>query len=57
LRVYSILKQEKLDTPIWNERTNQFYKKFGYTEIGRDNESVYYEKQMYKGALDYGGQV
>ena len=26
----------KLDTPIWNERTNRFYKKCGYTEIGRD---------------------
>ncbi len=36
----------KLDTPIWNERTNRFYKKCGYTEIGRDGESVYYEKQM-----------
>ena len=36
----------KLDTPIWNERTNRFYKKCGYTEIGRDDESVYYEKQM-----------
>ena len=35
----------KLDTPIWNERTNRFYKKCGYTEIGRDDESVYYEKR------------
>ena len=31
--------------PIWNERTNRFYKKCGYTEIGRDDESVYYEKR------------
>ena len=35
----------KLDTPIWNEHTNRFYKKCGYTEIGRDDESVYYEKR------------
>ena len=30
---------------FWNERTNRFYKKCGYTEIGRDDESVYYEKR------------
>lgn len=36
----------KLDTPTWNERTNRFYRKCGYTEIGRDDESVFYEKQM-----------
>ena len=35
----------KLDIPIWNERTKRFYKKCGYTEIGRDDESVYYEKR------------
>lgn len=35
-----------LDTPVWNERTNRFYKKCGYRETGRDSESVYYEKQM-----------
>lgn len=33
-----------LDTPIWNRRTNNFYKKIGYTEIKRDNEFVYYQK-------------
>lgn len=36
----------KLDTPIWNERTNRFYKKCGYIENGRDEESVYYIKRM-----------
>ena len=34
----------KLDTPVWNVRTNRFYQKCGYTETGRDDESVYYEK-------------
>lgn len=35
-----------LDTPIWNTRTNNFYHKCGYTEIGKDQESVYYEKRL-----------
>ena len=34
----------KLDTPLWNVRTNRFYQKCGYIETGRDSESVYYEK-------------
>ena len=41
-----MMEQNHLYTLIWNERTNRFYKKCGYTEIGRDDESVYYEKQM-----------
>ena len=34
----------RLDTPLWNVRTNRFYKKCGYIETGRDSESVFYEK-------------
>lgn len=34
----------KLDTPIWNVRTNQFYQKVGYVEERRDSEFVYYQK-------------
>lgn len=34
----------KLDTPIWNVRTNRFYQKLGYHESYRDQEFVYYEK-------------
>lgn len=34
----------RLDTPLWNVRTNRFYQKCGYVETGRDSESVYYEK-------------
>ena len=36
----------KLDTPIWNVRTNRFYNKLGYQETGRDAEAVYYQKQV-----------
>lgn len=36
----------ELDTPIWNRRTNPFYQKLGYQEIRRDEESVYYRKDL-----------
>lgn len=36
----------KLDTPIWNIRTNQFYQKLGYKEVKTDNEFVYYQKTL-----------
>ena len=36
----------RLDTPIWNVRTNRFYAKLGYQETGRDEETVYYQKQV-----------
>lgn len=35
----------KLDTPIWNTRTNAFYRKCGYIEASRDDEFVYYKKE------------
>lgn len=41
---FSDVKKINLETPIWNVRTNKFYYKCGYTETGRDEESVYYEK-------------
>ena len=34
-----------LDTPVWNIRTNAFYRKLGYTEVRRDSDFVYYEKR------------
>lgn len=34
----------KLETPVWSIRTNRFYTKLGYTEMRRDDESVYYQK-------------
>ena len=36
----------KLDTPVWNIRTNRFYTKLGYQETGRNEETVYYQKQV-----------
>lgn len=36
----------RLDTPVWNQRTNRFYRKCGYTEVSRDAESVWYEKHV-----------
>lgn len=33
-----------LDTPVWNQRTNNFYTKIGYEEKRRDAEMVYYQK-------------
>ena len=38
------VKEFKLDTPIWNTRTNAFYTKLGYKEIKRDKGLVYYLK-------------
>lgn len=44
--LYSDVEIICLDTPVWNTRTNQFYKKIGYVETGRDDDSVYYTKRI-----------
>ena len=36
----------KLDTPLWNIRTNAFYTKLGYREVKRDEGFVYYQKEL-----------
>mgnify|MGYP003300882200 CR=1 FL=1 len=41
---YPSIKKIKLDTPLWNVRTNAFYKKLGYSEVKRDEGFVYYQK-------------
>ena len=38
------IKTFMLDTPVWNVRTNSFYKKVGYKESSRDRDFVYYVK-------------
>ncbi len=38
----------RLETPVWNSRTNSFYKKLGYTEMYRNEESVFYQKNIEK---------
>lgn len=42
--IYPQVKEICLETPIWNVRTNSFYKKLGYTERKRDHELIYYIK-------------
>lgn len=44
--MYPEVKEIYLDTPIWNVRTNHFYKKLGYLEYKRDDEFVYYVKRI-----------
>lgn len=39
-----------LETPIWNVRTNNFYKKIGYTEERQDKNFIYYIKNIKKAA-------
>ena len=41
---YSGIKKIKLDTPLWNVRTNAFYGKLGYCEVRRDDAFAYYQK-------------
>ena len=43
---YPGIKKIKLDTPLWNERTNAFYTKLGYSEVKRDKEFAYYQKEL-----------
>lgn len=43
---YPHVKQIMLDTPLWNVRTNAFYKKLGYSEVKRDEEFAYYQKDL-----------
>ena len=40
------IKKIKLDTPLWNARTNAFYAKLGYREVKRDEGFVYYQKAL-----------
>ena len=42
---YPGIKRIKLDTPLWNVRTNAFYTKLGYREVKRDGEFAYYQKE------------
>ena len=43
---YPDIKKIKLDTPLWNVRTNAFYTKLGYCEVKRDKEFAYYQKEL-----------
>ena len=43
---YPGIKTIKLDTPLWNVRTNAFYTKLGYRKVKRDEEFAYYQKEL-----------
>ena len=43
-KMYPNVSTWMLDTPEWNIRTNNFYKKIGYYESKRENGFVYYQK-------------
>jgi len=42
--MFPVVTTFKLDTPIWNKRTNCFYKKAGYIKMDEDEESIYFQK-------------
>ena len=46
--MFTDVKVFTLDTPVWNIRTNAFYRKLGYTEVRRDSDFVYYEKLAFR---------
>ena len=43
---YPGIRKIKLDTPLWNVRTNAFYRKLGYREVERDEGFAYYQKEL-----------
>ena len=44
-KLYSSVKEINLDTPIWNIRTNSFYKKLGYSELKQEDGFLFYQKK------------
>ena len=44
---YPGIRKIKLDTPLWNVRTNGFYRKLGYREVKRDEGFAYYQKELH----------
>ena len=45
-KAYPNVKELNLDTPIWNIRTNSFYKKLGYTELKQEDGFSFYQKNL-----------
>ena len=45
-KLYFDVKEINLDTPIWNIRTNSFYKKLGYIELKQEDGFSFYQKNM-----------
>ena len=45
-KTYPNVKEVNLDTPIWNVRTNSFYKKLGYIELKQEAGFSIYQKNL-----------
>ena len=45
-KTYPNVKEVNLDTPIWNVRTNSFYKKLGYIELKQEYGFSFYQKNL-----------
>jgi ribosomal protein S18 acetylase RimI-like enzyme len=43
---YPFAKKWTLETPPWNTRTREFYKKQGFVVVGENNEDLFFEKVM-----------
>lgn len=41
---YPNIKYIRLETPIWNVRTNAFYRKYGFVEMFKNSESIFFKK-------------
>lgn len=44
--LYPKVKEINLDTPIWNIRTNSFYRKLNYIETKQEDGFIYYRKNL-----------
>ena len=46
-KTYPLAKRWTLGTPTWNQRTQHFYKKVGFVEIGKDgHDGILFEKRI-----------
>lgn len=45
-KIYPCVKEVHLDTPVWNVRTNSFYKKLGYVKEREEEGFVFYKKVL-----------
>lgn len=43
---FPYVNEVNLDTPVWNERTNAFYKKLGYKKVKTEDGFVFYQKKI-----------
>ncbi len=47
IRKYPQIKTWTLDTPKWNIRTKNFYRKMGFRLVDEDHESCHFAKEIY----------